>query len=69
MKIKANGKEVDVEAGLNIQELLTVLKVEMPLYVTVQLNEEFLDRDNFAVTIPKAGDTIEFLYFMGGGTR
>ena len=69
MKITANGKEIEVEAGLNIQELLTVLKVEMPLYVTVQLNEKFLDRENFAVTIPKAGDSLEFLYFMGGGTR
>ena len=67
MKITANGKEVEVEAGLNIETLLTVLKVEMPQYVTVQLNEELLDHDKFALTIPKEGDTLEFLYFMGGG--
>ncbi len=69
MNISVNGKAVAVEAGLNIQDLLTVLKVEMPLYVTVQLNEELLERENFASTIPQAGDSIEFLYFMGGGRR
>jgi len=69
MKIKANGKEVEVEAGLNIEELLIVLKVEMPQYVTVQLNEELLDRDKFTLIIPQAGDTLEFLYFMGGGSQ
>lgn len=69
MNLKVNGKAVEVEAGLNIPDLLTVLKVEMPLYVTVQLNDELLDRENFVSTIPQAGDSIEFLYFMGGGRR
>jgi sulfur carrier protein len=69
MKIKVNGQVVEIEAGLNIEDLLTALKVEMPLYVTVQLNEELLERENFASTIPQAGDSIEFLYFMGGGRR
>jgi len=43
--------------------------VEMPQYVTVQLNEELLDHDKFSLTIPKDGDTLEFLYFMGGGCQ
>lgn len=67
MKIKVNGKAVESESGLNIQDLLMVLQVKMPQYVTVQLNGELLERENFAVTIPIAGDSIEFLYFMGGG--
>ncbi len=69
MKIKVNGQEVEVEEGLNIQQLLTVLKVEMPLYVTVQLNEKLAERENFETTVPQAGDSIEFLYFMGGGQQ
>lgn len=69
MKLKVNGQETEVEQGLNIEQLLTVLKVEMPLYVTVQLNDELLDREAFQTTIPQAGDALEFLYFMGGGQQ
>ena len=36
--------------------------------VSVQLNEEFVDRDDFGTTILKEGDVIDFLYFMGGGS-
>jgi len=49
------------------QELLEVENVEMPLYVTVSLNDEFLQRENFATTVLKDGDNVEFFYFMGGG--
>lgn len=67
MKIKANGKDVVLEKEMNIKELFTVLKVDMPEYVTVQINEELVDSEDFEKVIVKEGDVVEFLYFMGGG--
>ena len=67
MKIKANGKDVVLEKETSIKELLTNLKVDMPEYVTVQVNEELVDSEDFESIIVKEGDVVEFLYFMGGG--
>lgn len=68
MKIIVNGKEVQLEKELSVKELLVDQKVEMPDYVTVQINEEFILRDDFESLHVKDGDVVEFLYFMGGGT-
>ena len=67
MKIKANGKDVVLEKEMSIKELLTNQKVDMPEYVTVQVNEELVDSEEFEKVIVKEGDVVEFLYFMGGG--
>lgn len=69
MKIKANGEEVILNTSVSINELLVLLKVEMPEYVTVQINEEFIDREDFAARAINEGDVIEFLYYMGGGSK
>ena len=37
--------------------------------VAVQINGEFVDIQNYASTYLKSGDDIDFLYFMGGGSR
>ncbi|HEY5563551.1 MAG TPA: sulfur carrier protein ThiS [Clostridiaceae bacterium] len=67
MKIKVNGKEVILEKEINVKDLLIVLKVATPEYVTVQINEEFVDTEDLEKVIIKEGDSVEFLYFMGGG--
>jgi len=67
MKIAVNGKDVILENALTIKELLEAQKVEMQDYVTVQLNEEFVEREKFDTLLVNEGDVIEFLYFMGGG--
>ncbi len=69
MNLTVNGKPaaIDAKAELNVTELLTVLNVEQPDYVTVELNGEILERDNFGSTLVRDGDAVEFLYFMGGG--
>ena len=36
-------------------------------YVTVSVNEEFIESGSFADRILHEGDEVEFLYFMGGG--
>lgn len=67
MKITVSGEKKEYQDGLNITSLLEEEKVEMPLYVTVSVNEEFIDQENFDTIILKDGDEVEFLYFMGGG--
>ncbi len=67
MKLKINGQEVESVASKTVTELLAEQKVKTPLYVSVELNGEILDRPQFDSATIKEGDVVEFLYFMGGG--
>lgn len=67
MKVLINGKEVLLEKEITVKELLDVQNVEMKDYVTVQLNDEWVARENFETLVIREGDVVEFLYFMGGG--
>jgi sulfur carrier protein len=68
MKILINGAAENIEPeNLSISDLLTLKKVEAPEMVSVQLNGEFVPRADFAATKLKENDSIDFLYFMGGG--
>ena len=67
MKITVAGEKKEVEEGLTISGLIELEKVETPEYVTVPVNEEFIDSEAFGSHILKEGDEVEFLYFMGGG--
>ena len=67
MKITVNEEQQEVREGINISELIKENSVAQPEMVSVQLNEEFVDRDDFEATVLKEGDVVDFLYFMGGG--
>ena len=67
MNIKVNGNQLTLEKEITIKELLILQDVEMPDYVTVQINEELIDQEMFNSTTLKENDAVEFLYFMGGG--
>ena len=70
MKIKVNGKEKIIKPGsFSVADLLKEEKVENPQMLSVQLNSEFLNRENFASTQLKEADEVDFLYFMGGGGK
>ncbi len=68
MKIIVNGEEKRLEKEVNILEILKIQDVKMPEMVSIELNGEIVDRDDFTNTIVKENDTIELLYFMGGGS-
>ncbi len=68
MNIKVNGNELTLEREITIKELLILQQVEMPDYVTVQINDELIDQEEFNTTTLKENDSVEFLYFMGGGS-
>lgn len=67
MKITVSGETKDVKDGITISELIDQEKVETPEYVSVSVNEEFVQKSDFATRKLNEGDTVEFLYFMGGG--
>lgn len=67
MNITVAGVKKEVADGLTVAQLIIDEKVQTPIYVTVSLNDEFISNDSFETTVLKEGDTVEFLYFMGGG--
>ena len=67
MKITVAGAQKDVAEGLTVAALIEQEKVDTPQYVTVSVNEEFIDSDKFDCHVLQEGDDVEFLYFMGGG--
>ena len=67
MTITVAGVKKEVADGLTVAQLVIDENVETPQYVTVTINDEFVESGQFAETVIKDGDSIEFLYFMGGG--
>lgn len=65
--IKVNGESQVVELPLTVEELIKQNNVENPELVSVQVNEEFLNRNEYAKRQVEEGDEIDFLFFMGGG--
>ena len=65
--IKVNGESQEVVLPLTVEELIKNNNVENPELVSVQVNEEFLDRNDYARRQVKDGDEVDFLFFMGGG--
>jgi len=69
MKIIVAGEKKEYEEGTTLEKLIEKEDIDNPQYVTVTVNEEFVDREKFSETVLKDDDSIEFLYFMGGGQR
>ena len=67
MKIIVGGNKKDVAEGLTVAQLIEQEQVETPQYVTVSVNEEFVESGDFESHALQEGDEVEFLYFMGGG--
>lgn len=67
MYITVAGEKKEVKDGLTLPELIQAENVEMPEYVTVSINDEFVPSEEKDTTVLKDGDNVEFLYFMGGG--
>jgi len=67
MKLTVSGNGKEYAEGLTVSQLIVAENVETPEYVTVSVNDEFLKSGTFDKTVLKDGDSVEFLYFMGGG--
>lgn len=67
MTITVAGEKKEYKDGFTLPELIVKENVDMPEYVTVSINEEFVATEDKEKTVLKDGDNVEFLYFMGGG--
>ena len=66
-KVIVNGEAQEVQLPLNLTELIKQNNVQQPEMVSVQVNDDFVDRNEWDGLQIKEGDTVDFLFFMGGG--
>ena len=67
MVITVAGDKKEVKDASTVAELIVQEDVETPQYVTVSVNDDFIDKAEFETYALKEGDSVEFLYFLGGG--
>jgi sulfur carrier protein len=67
-KITLNGTPQELDGSVTITQLIALNNIVQPDMVSIQLNEEFVVREDFGTVTLKDGDAVDFLYFMGGGT-
>ncbi|MDR2692183.1 MAG: sulfur carrier protein ThiS [Dysgonamonadaceae bacterium] len=65
-KIKVNGEPQELEKPVTLAELLVLNRITQPDMVSIQLNGEFVYKEDYSRVV-NDGDDIDFLYFMGGG--
>ena len=66
-KITVNGEAQEVQLPLSLTELIIQNNVQQPEMVSVLVNDDFVDRNEWNDLQIKEGDVVDFLYFMGGG--
>lgn len=66
MTITVNGEERDIGEGAVVLSLLDELGLD-PKTVVVQLNDDIVQRVDYAATALNDGDSIELVHFVGGG--
>ena len=70
MKIKVNGKESSLEStSVSVAQVLKENGVKAIEMVTVQLNGAFVAKQELESTAVKENDQVDFIYFMGGGSK
>lgn len=68
MQITINGKKENIgQDEVTLPALLLIKGVKEPETVSVEHNGALVKRNEFESTTIKNGDTLEFLYFIGGG--
>lgn len=66
MKIKINGEDKEIAAGLSLGGLLEQLQLR-PARVVVERNRDIVPRNAYGATMLAEGDTLEIVHFVGGG--
>jgi sulfur carrier protein len=66
MTITVNGKAMEVEAGLSVEGLLTLLKVKRE-YTAVAVNRDIVRKAEYDAVKLSEGDKVEIVRPMGGG--
>jgi sulfur carrier protein len=64
--ISVNGKPMEIEPGLTVEGLLTLLNVKRE-YTAVAVNREVTPKSEYASVKLSEGDRVEIVRPMGGG--
>lgn len=67
MIISLNGQKETCNDGATIAALLQDRNIR-PEMVSVEVNDAIIERGRYSEVRLKEGDSVEFLYFMGGGS-
>ena len=68
MQITVGGQNKNYPDGISLLQLAEKEKIENPIYATAVVNDDYVRYDDFASVVLSDGDTVEFVYFMGGGS-
>ena len=66
MRVKVNGQDAELEAGLSLDRLLLQYKLKRDM-VVVELNRAVPAKELYSRLLLKEGDEVEIVKFMGGG--
>jgi len=66
MKVWINGKEEHLSDGMSVGDLLSERKIRREV-VVVELNGNVPKREDYESVLLKDGDTVELVFYMGGG--
>ncbi len=66
INITLNGKPSQIQAGTTVSDLLLKWKIR-PELVTVEVNENILQKLDYDGTEICERDKVEFVFYMGGG--
>ena len=66
IKIKVNGKKVQLMKKTSIKSLLNKLKIPIKM-VAIELNKKILDKSKIGKIYVQENDKIEIVHFIGGG--
>jgi sulfur carrier protein len=67
MNIQLNGETREIQEGMSVAALLQNLEIRVE-QVAVEINREILDKKGFESRFLQAGDQVEVLSFIGGGS-
>ena len=66
IKIKVNGKYVNIDKNQALSKLLKKLKIPIKK-VAIELNQEIIDKKDITKIKIQNNDKIEIVHFIGGG--
>ncbi|OUX53526.1 MAG: thiamine biosynthesis protein ThiS [Pelagibacteraceae bacterium TMED287] len=66
IKIKVNGKFVEIDKNQVLSKLLSRLKIPLKK-VAIELNQEIINKKNINKIKIQKNDKIEIVHFIGGG--
>ena len=65
-KIQLNGNSFEINAGINLNELLNKLKIGKNK-VAIEVNGEIIEKSKYPKLILNKNDKVEIVHFIGGG--